>query len=171
MPLGPIALEALALAVIQQAEQRIRHQAHMAPVHALDLVDLRRIDVQMRDEFGAAGKLGRIAGDAVVETRAERQQAIAVVDGIVGERRAVHAEHAHRQRVRRVDGADAHQRGDDRYLKFLGELAQGVRRAAVDHAAARIDQRALRRAQRRKQVGAGRFRQLCSLRRRFMRCR
>ena len=94
----------------------------MTPVHPLDLVDLRRIDVEMRDEFGAAGKFGRIAGDAIVETRAERQQAVAVVDGVVGERRAMHSEHAHRQGMRRIDGADSHQRRDDRNLKCLARI-------------------------------------------------
>ena len=39
------------------------------------------------------------AGDAVVEARADRHQEIAVVDRVVGEGGAVHAEHAHRQRT------------------------------------------------------------------------
>ena len=60
--------------------------------------------------FAPSRELRRHARDAVVEARAERDQEIAVVDGVVRERRAVHAEHAHRQRMRRVDAAESHQR-------------------------------------------------------------
>ena len=56
----------------------------------------------------------RIAGHAVIEARADRDQEIAVIDGVVGKRRAMHAQHAHRQRIGRIDGTDAHQRGDHR---------------------------------------------------------
>jgi hypothetical protein len=104
-----------------------RHQADVAPIHALDLVDLRRIDVEMRDELGCGREFGRIARDPIVEARTERQQAIAVIDGVVGERRAMHAEHAHRQRDGGIDRTDSHQRGDHGYLKFLGEFAQRMR--------------------------------------------
>ena len=90
------------------------------------------------------GELRRIAGDAVVEARAEREQAIAVIDRIVGECRAVHAEHAHRQRIGGVDGADAHQRGDHRDPEVPGKFAQRSAALGVDHAAAGIDQRPLR---------------------------
>jgi hypothetical protein len=54
------------------------------------------------------------AGHAIVEARADGNQEIAVVDRIVRERGAVHAQHAQGERVRGVEGADAHQRGDDR---------------------------------------------------------
>ena len=43
-----------------------------------------------------------------------RDEEVAVVHSVVRERRAVHAEHAHAERTRRVVRADAHQRGDDR---------------------------------------------------------
>ena len=160
VPFGPVALEAHAFPIVQQRQQRIRHQAQVAPIHAFDLVDLRGVDVQVRDVLRLAGKFARIAGDAIVEARTERQQAVAVIDGIVRKGRAVHAEHPHRQGVRGIDGADPHQRGDDRQLKFRRKLAQGMRRAAVDDAAARIDERALRGAQCREEVGARCFRHL-----------
>ena len=50
-------------------------------------------------DFALRRELGRIAGHAVVEARAQRDQEVAIVDRVVGERRAVHAEHAHRERV------------------------------------------------------------------------
>ena len=67
----------------------------MIPVHALDLVDLGGIDVEVRDELGAARKFGDVARDAIVESCTKSEQAIAIIDGIVGESGAVHAEHAH----------------------------------------------------------------------------
>jgi hypothetical protein len=48
--------------------------------------------------FALRRELRRHAGDAVVEARADRDQEVAVLDRIVRERRAVHAEHAHRER-------------------------------------------------------------------------
>ena len=57
----------------------------------------------MRDESRPACELRRVAGHAVVEARADGDQEIAILDGVVRERRAVHAEHAHGQRMRGVD--------------------------------------------------------------------
>jgi hypothetical protein len=53
--------------------------------------------------FALGREFRGISGDPVVEARADRHQEIAVVDGIIRERRAVHAEHAHGQRMRGVD--------------------------------------------------------------------
>ncbi len=126
----------------------------MTPIDALDLADFRSIDVEMRNELGLAGEFGRIAGDTIVEARAERQQAIAIVDRVVGKGGAVHAEHAHRQGMRGVDGTDSHQGGDHRNLKLSGKFAQFLRGAAVDHAAAGINHRSMRSSQRREEIGA-----------------
>ena len=97
-------------------------------------------------------ELRRLAGDAIVEARAERDQEVAIVDRVVGERRAVHAEHAHRQRMRRVERAEAHQRRDDRDAELDRELAQRGRAVGVDHAAAGVDQRPLRLAEHREEL-------------------
>ena len=146
-PLGTIALEAGALAVQRERAQRLRQHAHVAPLHALDLVDLGAVDVEVRDGLGARRELRRHAGDAIVKTRADGDQEVAVVDRVVGEGRAVHAQHAHRQRIGGVHGADAHERGDHRNVESLGELAQLLRCIAIDHAATGVDQRPLRFAQ------------------------
>ena len=134
--------------------------AHVAPIDALDLVDLRGVDVQMRDELRPARELRRIAGHAIVESRTNGHQEIAVLHGVVRERRAVHAEHAHGQRVDGVDRADAHERGHHRDLQVLDELAQRLRGRGIDHAAAGVDQRPLRGRQRLEEGGAGAIRQL-----------
>ena len=143
-PLGTIALEARAPAMRGQRAQRLGQHAHMAPLHALHLVDLRAVDVEVRDVLRAGRELRGIAGDAIVEARADGDQEVAVVDRVVGERLAVHAQHAHGQYACGVDGADAHERGDHRYIERFRELAQLGGRVAVDDAAAGVDQRALR---------------------------
>ena len=98
-------------------------------------------------------ELRRLAGDAVVEARAERDQEVAVLDRVVGERRAVHAEHAHRQRMRGVERADAHQRRDDRDAELDARTRAALGRAVgVDHAAAGVDQRPLRLAEHREEL-------------------
>ena len=96
MPRRPIPPKARFLAIVEQSEQRIGHQSHMTPIHPLDLVDLGGIDVEVRDEFGAAGKFVHVARHPIIKTRAHREQTIAIIDGVVGESRPVHAEHAHR---------------------------------------------------------------------------
>ena len=75
-------------------------------------------------------ELRRHRRHAIVEARAERDQEIAIVDGVVRERRAVHAEHAHRERVRRVERADAHQRRDDRNAEVAARSARSSPRGA-----------------------------------------
>jgi hypothetical protein len=121
MPRRPVTPEARTLALQAQLCERRPQQSHMTPLHALDLVDLRSVNVHVRDALRVARELGRHARDAIVEAGAEAEQEIAVVDGIVGERRAVHAEHVQRERLGRIVRADAHQRGDDGYAEFVRE--------------------------------------------------
>ena len=90
----------------------------MIPIHALHLVDLGCIDVKVRDELGAARKFGYVARDAIVESCTKSQQAIAIIDSVVGECRAMHAEHAHGKGISGVDGADSHQGGNHGNLKL-----------------------------------------------------
>ncbi len=100
----------------------------MIPIHALDLVDLGCVDVEVRDELGAARKFGHVARDAIVESRAKSEQAIAIIDGVVGECGAVHAEHAHGQGIGGIDRADSHQGGDHGNLKLPSRIRATRRR-------------------------------------------
>ena len=104
-------------------------------MHFLDLVDLGRIDIELRDAPGARRKIGRIARNPVVEARAHGDQEVAVFDRVVGEGRAVHAEHAHRQGMRGIEHADAHQRRYDRNVELRSELTQRFGGIAIDRAA------------------------------------
>ena len=68
------------------------------------------------------------AGDAIVETRADRDDQIAIVHRIIGLVSAVHAEHAEPFRIMRRKGAEAHQGGRDREARRGDEIAQQARR-------------------------------------------
>ncbi len=78
----------------------------------------------MGDRARGARKFLRIAGDAIVKARAHGDQEVAILDRVIGGRHPVHAEHAHAQRVRGVDAADAHQGRDDRDVQGHGKLGQ-----------------------------------------------
>ena len=139
MPLGEVALEAHRLAGLAQLLQAALGVADVRPVDVLDLADLRGVDVEV-DDASARRELLDLAGDAIVEARADGDQQVAVLDRVVRERRAVHAEHAQRQVAGGVHRADAHQRRHHRNLETLGEFAQLGRRVAVDHPAADVEQ-------------------------------
>src|SRR5580704_1250734 len=53
----------------------------------------RRVDVDVNDRFGLGREFGNLAGDAIVEARADCDQAIGVADRRVGPVRTVHPEH------------------------------------------------------------------------------
>ena len=58
-----------------------------------DLADFGGVDVEMRDVLRVAARIGRVARDAIVKARADGDQEIAVLDGVVRGGDAVHAEH------------------------------------------------------------------------------
>jgi hypothetical protein len=66
-PLGTITLETCAPAVRGEHAQRLGQQAHVAPLHALHLVDLGAVDVEMRNGLGAGREFRGIARHAVIE--------------------------------------------------------------------------------------------------------
>ncbi len=93
----------------------------------LDLVDLRRIDVDV-DDLAVLGELADLARDAVVEAHAEGQQQVGFVDGVVGVDGAVHAEHVQAQKVIAGKAAQAmHGQGH----RDTGPLGEGLQMAAA----------------------------------------
>jgi hypothetical protein len=114
--------------------------AHNRDVRGDVLRDLGRIDVDVH-ELRARGELGQLAGHAVVEARADRDDQVGLVHRVVRAPRAVHSEHAEPLLVRRRERPEAHQRARHRQpvaRRQLHELGRGV---GVDHAAARVDHR------------------------------
>ena len=93
-------------------------------VGELVLVDLRLVDVDV-DDLAVLGELGQLAGHAVVEPHAERQQQVGVVDRVVRVHGAVHAEHVQAQVVVGGEAAQPVQGQPDRDAGPLGELLAG----------------------------------------------
>ena len=87
------------------------------------LGDLGRIDVDV-DELRARRELGELAGDAVVEARADRADQVGLVHRVVRRARAVHAQHPQPLLVRRRERAEAHQRARHREAVAGRELGQ-----------------------------------------------
>ena len=137
---GGTAIETVLLTVAAQTVERRAELPQVVPLHGLDFADLRRINIDLRDDFRLRCKLSGHAGDAVVEACTQCEQEIAIFHRIVGVGGTVHAQHVQRQRFGRVDGADAHQRRRDGEAESAGELTQCARRFRGDHAATGIQQ-------------------------------
>ena len=132
-----------------QPHHVLEHMGAVADDAEVDLdvlVDRGRVDVDV-DLLRLRREGVDAAGDAVVEARADADHQIAVVHGVVGLERAVHAEHAEPLLVGGGIGAEAHQRRGDREAGRAHELAQQRRgvRAGIDDAAAGVEDRLLRR--------------------------
>ena len=120
------------------------------------LVELGRIDVDV--DLLRVRRVGlQVAGDAIVEAHAERDQQIGLLDRGVDPGLAVHAHHAEVQRMRRREAADAEQRHRDRNLRLLGERLQRRFGAAEDDAVAGEDQRPLGGVDQRERIDAARM--------------
>ena len=94
--------------------------------------------------FARGANSRQLAGDAVVEAGADRDDQVGLVHRVVGRAGAVHAEHPEPLLVRRRERAEAHQRAGDREVAAERELAQLLRRVGVDHAAAGVEHRPAR---------------------------
>jgi hypothetical protein len=90
-------------------------------VNAHVLVQLGAIDVHV--DLARRRRVGfQIAGHAIVETHAERDQQIGFLNRVIDPCLAVHAHHPEVERMRRGDAANAEQRHGNRDLRALGEL-------------------------------------------------
>ena len=94
--------------------------------------------------LASGANVGDLAGDAVVEAGAERDQQVGLLHRGGRRGRAVHAGHAERQRVIVGEHAARHQRRDDVDAGQFGQLAQRLGRTRLEHAAADVQHRPLR---------------------------
>ena len=92
----------------QQQGQRIADVGGDADLGRLDLVQFRRVDVDM-DDVRLRAELRDLAGRPVVEAGADSDQQIAFVERQIGLACAVHAQHAERKRVIDRHCAERHQ--------------------------------------------------------------
>ena len=95
----------------------------------------------------------------VVEAGADGDQEIAVFDGVICRRHAVHTQHMQRERMFRVAGAERHQRRRDRDAVFIGKTPHCLAGVGVDDASAGINQRPFRFGKHRVKALAGLVRQ------------
>ena len=91
------------------------------------------------DDLGVRREGGQLAGDPVVEPRAEGDEEVGLLQGGDGGHGAVHTRHTQVQRVAVGDRAAGHERGDDRDLGEVDEGPQDLRGASPDHAAADVE--------------------------------
>ncbi len=113
-----------------QVLQGLADVADDGQVRDLVLVDLRRIDVDV-DDLAVLGELADLAGDAIVEADAERQQQVGLVDGVVGVDGAVHAEHLQAEEMIAGKAAQAEQGQGDGDAEPFGEGLEVRRRARL----------------------------------------
>ena len=110
------------------------------------LADLRRVDVRV-DDRRVRGEARELAGHAVVEAGAEREDQVGLLQRGHGRDRAVHAGHAEVLRVRVGQRAAGHERRDCSGAGEVDELAQLGRRAGTDRAAADVEDGPTRRGE------------------------
>ena len=91
-------------------------------VRPADLAQLGRIDVDV-DDLGVRGEIGDPAGHPVVEAGAQGDQQVRLLHGGDGGVVAVHARHAEAERMVVGERTACHQRGHDRHVDLLGQLA------------------------------------------------
>jgi hypothetical protein len=119
--------------------QHVLDVAHDGDVDLDALGDGGRIDVDVNDLAVDRGKVLGVADHAVIEARAHGQQHVAVLHGVVGFQRAVHAQHAQKAPVGGRERTQAHQRVGDRVVQQIHQRAQLGRGIGQQHAAAGVD--------------------------------
>ena len=118
------------------------HVAVDRNVREFVLVNLALIDVDV-DDFAVLGELGQLAGHAVVEAHAERDEQVGIVDGVVAVDGAVHPEHVQTEVIIVREIPEAVERERDGDAQQFGELRHRVGGSAMRHAAARVNHRPL----------------------------
>ena len=118
------------------------------------LVDRRRIDVDVNFLRSWRERV-EAPGDAIVEARADANHQVAIVHGVVGLERSMHAKHAEPMLVGSRKGAEPQERRGDRESGRADEFAQQGRGvgAGIDDSAAGVENRLLRRRHHLHRVG------------------
>ena len=126
----------------EQVQQRLAQVGDDRRVGLDVLVHLRRVDVDV--DLLRVDRVGReVAGDAIVEAHAERQQQVGLLNRVIDPRFAVHAHHADVERMAGRETAETEQRHRHRRVDPLRELPHFGHRAALQNALARKDDRLL----------------------------
>ena len=119
--------------------QHVFHVADDGNIHLHPLGDARRVDVNMDDLAFVLRKVLGVSNDAVVKACTHSQQHIAVLHGVIGFHRAVHAQHAQVLAVAGRVCTQAHQGVRDRVAQHVHQGAQLGRGIAQEHAATGVN--------------------------------
>src|SRR5690606_19497978 len=112
-----------------------------AEKRVFDFSDFGPVDVDVGDGRTWA-EFSDFTGGAVVEAGADREHEVGFVEEETGGLRAVHAEHAHKERIIGGNGAEGHQRGNDGRGEPVREFAGEFRGTGGDDATAEVENRA-----------------------------
>ena len=150
VPPVALLLVTAAAVVVPRGPQRARQLdddlagvAHDRHVGRPVLADLGRVDVGV-DDLRLGGEGREVAGDAVVEPRAEGDQQVGLLHRRDGGDGAVHARHAQVLAVAIGERAAGHEGGDDGRAGLVGEVEELGGGLGLDHAAADVEHRATR---------------------------
>src|SRR4029077_12444567 len=105
-------------------------------------LDARPIAIE-KDDLCSPRALIELAGHQIVESRTDRNDQIAVVDGHVGPVATVHAERSEAERMTCRKSPEPHKRACRWQLKLLGKLPDLFVRLSRDRSAANIQHRPL----------------------------
>jgi hypothetical protein len=109
-------------------------------MRGLDLVQFRRVDVDM-DDLRLRAETSHFAGCTIIETRADGDQQIALVKREIGKTRTVHAKHAERQRMLERHGTEGHQSHHRRQSSFFGQRHSRCGCSRMHDATAEVENR------------------------------
>ena len=143
------------LLALDLRDEVLEHSGHIADdrhVRLTVLADFRRIDVDM-DHACARSERVELAGDAIVETCADRNQQIATLYSARCRDCAVHAEHAKHLRIGIGHNAARRKGGDDRSAGHFRQLLDQLARVGAHRAAADVQHRTIRLLEQLRRVG------------------
>ena len=154
-PVAGVGLAMHRLLALDLRNEVFQHGGHIADdrhVRLTVLADFRRVDVDM-DHACARSERVELAGDAVVETCADRDQQIATLHGAGRRDCAVHAEHAKHLRIGIGHNAARRKGGDDRSAGHFRQLLDQLARVGTHRAAADVQHRTVRLLEQLRRVG------------------
>ena len=126
-----------------QRGQDLIHVALQRNVRAAQFIQFGRVDIDVNDA-GVRREGVELAGDAIVEARADGNQQIAGLNRQIRRFSTVHAQHAEINLAFAIGAAETFQRGDHGNAGFLRHGAQRRHRLRHTHAAADIEHRLVR---------------------------
>ena len=115
--------------------EQIAHDGHFGKAV---LADLSWVDVCV-DHRGIGSEAGELARHAIIESSAQGDEQVRLLQGADSSDGAMHARHAQLQGVIVREGTSGHQRGHDGDAGQLGQAQERSRGIRADHSAAHVE--------------------------------